>query len=558
MSTASPPAPSPAAAPAPAFTTPLRILAALAGVLLVALFTPSLLALTVTWDRDPNYSHGYIVLPISLALAYRIARRASPPRSGELTPGLIMILCGVLCQLVVTVIAIPPLSFLAVVAVVRGLLVCAGGREWASKFTFPLLFLFFMFPLPVAWTGYASLLLQDFVSRVSEAVISVFVVCHRVGHTIRIAGVDKSLVVAQECSGIGQIVSFVAFAALLGHLLARPAWYRVTLILAAVPIAVAANTLRVVLMNLGAVWFGTKWMSGALHDTPALFSIPVGVALFLLFDTLLNNIVERRKKPADQPAEPTPTPTPPPAPEPAARPLPIRGLRVACVVLAVGVAAQYGLTAHLRAAGDVSYPQLTGRLDSLPLAIANPATGQPAWVGQDLTEHREATRAKLPFHADDLLYRGYQSAGGAALVYMVHSRIGEDRKHHPEICIRDVSGAPEDVGFRKQVPLAGEGTAQRFRFQTGPGRVSVVYYWHYTVSPTPDAGRTALQNLHLRLGIVAPSVTVQVTVPTDDAATLESVEKLLIPTLDRAARERVLPPGSRAASNRAPIALVRQ
>jgi len=537
---------------------------ALAAVgLLAVLFGTSFVALVTTWERDPNYSHGYLIVPISLALAYRIARRVGPPVSGEITLGLTMVLFGVLCQSAVVAVRWPPLSYLGLIAVIRGLLVCAGGRTWASAFTFPLLFLFFMFPLPVAWTGYAALWLQDLVSRVSETVIGLFVVCHRVGHTIRIAGVDKSLVVAEECSGLGQIVSFLAFAALLGHLLARPAWYRATLLVGAVPVAVAANTLRVVLMNLGAAWFGTKWMTGILHDAPALFSIPVGVGMFLLFDTLLANIVSKRSPPlpehnehSGKPASPlTQLQADPVAPERR----PIRGLAAASAVLAVGILAQFSLTAHLRSAGQASYPTLTGRFDSLPLVIADPATGQDAWVGQEMAEAREATRVKLPFEANDLLVRGYQGAGGAgALVYMVHSRVGEDRKHHPEICIRDVSGAPEDVKFRREVRLDDDGTAQRFRFQTGPSRVTVVYYWHYTVTPTPDPGRSALQNLHQQHGIVAPSVTIQVTVGTDDPRTLESVENVLIPTLNRAARERVLPPGARAGSNRAPIALIRR
>ena len=58
---------------------------------------------------------------------------------------------------------------------------------------------------------------------------------------------------------------------------------------------------------------------------------------------------------------------------------------------------------------------------------------EPIWVGAERPAVRDAIRAKLPFPADDLLVRGYQNANGAfAQLYMVHSRAGEDRKHHPE------------------------------------------------------------------------------------------------------------------------------
>ena len=65
-------------------------------------------------------------------------------------------------------------------------------------------------------------------------------------------------------------------------------WVRkLILIGSAVPVAVAANVIRVVMMAVGAAWFGTKWMGTSLHDTPALFSLPIGLALYLLVAWML-------------------------------------------------------------------------------------------------------------------------------------------------------------------------------------------------------------------------------------------------------------------------------
>ncbi len=543
------------AAPATPFASTGWLALGVVAVLVIALFGSSFINLVGLWGRDSNYSHGYLVAPISLILALRIYRRVGPPVRGEIAFGILGILLGIFCQSTAIVFRWPPLSYLGLVCILRGLLVCAGGRNWAAAFNFPLLFLFFMFPVPVTWTSYASLWLQDIVSRLSVTVIGMFVVCHRVGHTIRIAGVDNSLVIAEECSGLGQIVAFLAFAALLGHLLARPMWHRIVLVVAAVPVAIAANTLRVSLMNLGAAWFGTKWMTGVLHDAPAIFSIPVGVALFLLIDHVLSGIRANRAEEADAKPGDATAPLAPPA----SSVKPIRGLTVAAALLAIGVVGQFALTAHIRESGELSYPALVGKFDSLPLVLNDPQTGRPAWAGQDMTEIRDATRAKLPFQADDLLMRAYQNANGAFVqLYLVHSRAGEDRKHHPEICIRDVSGAPEDVRFREQVPLNETASAQRFRFQTGATRCVVVYYWHYTPTPTPNASQTRLQSLHQRIGVTAPSVTVQVSVATDDKKTLEAVETQLLPALDLAARQRVLPPGTETGCNRIPIGLARE
>jgi hypothetical protein len=236
-----------------------------------------------------------------------------------------------------------------------------------------------------------------------------------------------------------------------------------------------------------------------------------------------------------------------------------RGLLAGCLLLAAGIVSQFALAAHLRPAGELSYPPLTGRFETLPLEVNDPATGQTAWRGVEMKEATEATRAKLPFAVDDLLIRAYKSAHGDVVrLYMVHSRVGEDRKHHPEVCVRDVSGAPEDLAFRREIPLSGEGrSAQRFRFLTGPGRSMVVYYWHYTPAPNPIPGQTSLQRLHQQIGVTAPSVTVQLSAAGDDPRTIEAIEKRLLPALDQAAHERVLPPGTRTGCDRIPIGLTR-
>ena len=217
-----------------------------------------------------------------------------------------------------------------------------------------------------------------------------------------------------------------------------------------------------------------------------------------------------------------------------------RRLLIAAAVLAVGVAAEFALAAHLRHSGELSYPALTGSFDSLHkeadgrIVVRDPKTGQPEWLGQEMIEAREATRKKLPFKVADLLMRAYQNRDGAvAQLYMVYCLAGDDRQHHPEICVRDVNGAPEDMSFRREVPLTSDGsaTAMRFRFRTGTSRSIVIYYWHYTPKPAVDPGQTILQAIHQRIGVSAPSVTAQLTVPGDDPKLLEAVERQLLPSL---------------------------
>jgi exosortase len=575
----SPPAPAPAVAPAaratafPAWVGPLGF-----AVAVVALFWDTFATLITLWERDQNYTHGYLVVPVSLGIAaWLFVKRPDEPGTPDRRLGWIALVCAGVCHLLAVLVNYAGIDFLALFFVVRGGLMFSGNRQWAARFNFPLAFLIFMFPLPPQWLNWVALRLQDIAARVSETVLGLFVEVIRNGHNIRIAGMPSELVVAEECSGTRQMVAFVAMAALVGFFTSKNGWYRILLLVASVPVAVFANVLRVVLMNVGAYWFGTGWLGGWLHHAPAVFTLPIGFLLFLAIDRTLQGLFGKKEATppvtpvpatADAGATPTPaTPVPATAKEKAPPPpLPADFGRRWLVAAAV-VAGLVGLTMlfqwHIAAGGKGSYPENPGKFAQVPYEFA--ADDKTLlWRGEEIDRVREETRKKLPFDADDLSYRGYQTVDGRyqALVYMVHSEIGEDRKHHPEICIREVSGAPEVAGGRKAVSLLGPDgpqdgpKAQRFRFSTGGGRSMAVYYWHYSVRPN-DGQLDPVQRVHQAVGTGKPSVTVQLTTAGDDSRGLELVERTLLPQLHAALTGQVLPPNTAAGCDRLPVVFVR-
>jgi hypothetical protein len=242
-------------------------------------------------------------------------------------------------------------------------------------------------------------------------------------------------------------------------------------------------------------------------------------------------------------------------------------LMAASACLVIGVFAQLALSWHLRGSEVNPYPDLNAPFQNFPqvLGSAGPIgsdsrRGPRLWYGQD-AENLTEFRAKLPYQADDLMYRGYAPAqGGTPLyLYMIYSRQGDDRKHHPEICVRDASGAAEDVGARRRIALdaAGERAVMRFRFRTGAARFTTVYYWHYTLEPMPRKGQSFLQALHQRVSQAAPSMTAQVWLDAS-ADEQEMVEKGFLVAVDSTLRKDHLPPTARMGCDRLPIALTRE
>ena len=251
-----------------------------ASLVVMALFYPTGEQLARVWSIDANYSHGYLVLPLSLALAWRIVGLHPPPRDGQAVLGGIVLALGLFVHFAGVVLRFLPLEWLALLLILRGLAVCVGGSAWADHLLFPTFFLSFLFPLPVAWTTRIAIWLQDLVASASTEVLGWFFLCFRRGNSIHIVGVQE-MFVAQECSGVRQLIAFVALGSLIAHLGGLGFWRGFLLVCLALPVAIAANVLRVVLMGIGLKWFGTSWFFSWMHDLPALVTFPLGVALFL-------------------------------------------------------------------------------------------------------------------------------------------------------------------------------------------------------------------------------------------------------------------------------------
>lgn len=222
--------------------------------------------------------------------------------------------------------------------------------------------------------------------------------------------------------------------------------------------------------------------------------------------------------------------------------------------LGMALAAQTGLLLHMAYGPANSYEPLRKPLADLPVEISN-SRGEVVW--QFEKTGMESLLPRMPFEPLDVYFR--RGAGPADVqfeTYIVHSKNGEDRKHHPEICVRDVQKLPEIESARAVVKLNGDEAkpVQRFCFRRGPDQEVTTYYWHYTFEPLPQGDQTWLQALHQTLSRSPPSVTVQVTTTAGPDRCAE-IERTLLPELDRALRSEHLPKSVRMGCDRLPIAL---
>ena len=256
---ADPPAPAtPAAATPLARTQRQRLLLGLVAVELVVLFAPTVAWLVDRWTMSVwQNAHGMFVPPLSAWLAWQALRehRHLPVESSKW--GFLLLIPALLIHALDAGMHTQLLSAIALVPALAGLsLVLLGGRR-TRLIAFPLLLLGFALPIPLAFTEPLQLVLRQ-IAATSTAFflplvgISVFLD----GTTLHTTSGVVS--VSDACSGFSTLYAAATVAALVAY--NAPSWNRAILVVvAAAPVAIAANILRVIALTLMVAW-GSGWL----------------------------------------------------------------------------------------------------------------------------------------------------------------------------------------------------------------------------------------------------------------------------------------------------------
>jgi len=163
------------------------------------------------------------------------------------------------------------------------------GREFTKAISFPLAFLFFMFPLPMGVIGAISFPLKMMVSNLAGMVLNAFgFPLYREGAVVHLA--RTMLVIDDPCSGIRSLISLLALGALIAYISRTTLLKKGILFLAAIPIAIFSNVLRVCALILAANGLGNQWaMPEHWFHTASGMGV-FGISMILLF--LLLRVLE--------------------------------------------------------------------------------------------------------------------------------------------------------------------------------------------------------------------------------------------------------------------------
>lgn len=157
------------------------------------------------------------------------------------------------------------LSRFSLLIVLAGLLVLFLGWSAFRAVLFPWAFLLLMIPIPAIVFNQITFPLQLLASQVASTVLPwLGVPVLREGNVIILPAM--ALEVADACSGIRSLMSLATLAVIYGYLMESKVRLRVLLAIASLPIAVAANSLRVVGTGLLVQYWDPDKAQGFFHE----------------------------------------------------------------------------------------------------------------------------------------------------------------------------------------------------------------------------------------------------------------------------------------------------
>jgi exosortase len=264
---------------------PWQILTLAAAFLL--LYLPILIDLVSDWYHDPNYGHGFLIVPVAAWIVWRKRDilKTIPLETGKW--GLPVIIVGLIMFIVGTAGAEFFTTRVSMVVLLLGITLYMAGPRFVREIWFAYFFLLFMIPVPYIIYYSLTFPLQLLGSKIAAGVLGVVGIPHlRQGNIIHLPD-NYSLEVAEACSGLRSLVTLLALGALLGYLTLQSKWKGVTLFLATIPIAIAANIFRITITAIGAYGISRKIAENFIHELSGTIVFMFSLICLLILSSLL-------------------------------------------------------------------------------------------------------------------------------------------------------------------------------------------------------------------------------------------------------------------------------
>ncbi|MCP4705700.1 MAG: exosortase/archaeosortase family protein [candidate division Zixibacteria bacterium] len=237
------------------------------------------------WSNDDNYTHGFLIIPISIYLFFKqrksIKLPAPPSKLGIaiFVIGSIFYILGIAASEYFTLRT-------SLVIIITGLGYYYLGYENFKKVWFAFAFLMFMIPIPSVIYYTLAFPLQIFATDISVSLLEIIgVPALNQGNIIYLP--EYTLEVAEACSGLRSLTSLLALSALYGNIAFKGKLKPTIIFLSAIPIAIVANIFRLIFTVIGAYAISTSFAEDFLHELSGMFVFGFALIAILIWGSIL-------------------------------------------------------------------------------------------------------------------------------------------------------------------------------------------------------------------------------------------------------------------------------
>lgn len=249
-------------------------------------------AFNTIWQTE-EHAHGAIVLVV-VAWLFWFKRETifNAEQKPQPLAGWPLFLFGLLLYVVGRALNISIFEIGSQIPVLVGALLVLAGWPTVRAAWFPLLYIAFMIPLPGVLVDALTVPLKEWISIITTNTLYAF------GYPIARNGVmltigQYELLVADACSGLHSMFSLSALGILFMYLTARISRiHNVIMLLSILPIAFAANIVRVMVLVLITYHFGDEAGQGFLHGTASIVLLLLSLVSLLILDVVLARFIK--------------------------------------------------------------------------------------------------------------------------------------------------------------------------------------------------------------------------------------------------------------------------
>jgi len=231
------------------------------------------------WDRWTlsiwHHGHGLLILPVIGYLVWKELRKYRHLAPSHSACGFIILVPALALHMLDAGMHTQLLSAIAFVLALPGLSLLFLGTHRTKKIIFPLAFLVLTLPIPLAFTEHLHYVLRQIATVSTAFLITKFGIPLYTEETT-LHTPNGTLQVADACSGFSTLYAAIVIAILIAYTCPEQR-RRILVLLAAAPVAIAANIVRVVLLVLLVHWKGIDIIGTSWHIISGLFTFAIAL-----------------------------------------------------------------------------------------------------------------------------------------------------------------------------------------------------------------------------------------------------------------------------------------